>query len=377
MSARFSFHRARSALLWLCLSLTAAWSSAAETQTRNVLLVTIDGLRWQEVFRGADETLLNKESGGVPEKETEALRREFWADTADARRRKLMPFFWGTVVARGQAFGNRDIGSVASVLNPQWFSYPGYNELLTGRPDPLVVSNAPIPNRNITVLEWLQGRPGYAGRVAASAEWSVFPAILNVGRSRLPVFAPGFRVPGAQTTPRLIEMEEWMRDVPEIGGGEHFDAFPYHAAVEFYDRLKPRVYLLALGEPDVWAHARRYDRYLASIQRCDRFVRQLCEKLQALPEYRDTTSIVLTPDHGRGAGGSDWTSHGSKTPRSNETWLAVVGPDTPPRGERRDAPEVHQAQVAATVAALLGEDFRVAFPEAAPPLPDLIRVSTR
>jgi hypothetical protein len=258
------------------------------------------------------------------------------------------------------------------VLNTQWFSYPGYNELLTGRADPLITSNAPIPNRNITVLEWLHGRPGYEGRIAASSEWSVFPAILNVGRSRLPVFAPGFRLPASFGSPRLAELEQWMRDVPELGPGEHFDAFVYHAAVEFYDRRKPRVFYLALGEPDVWAHARRYDRYLSSIQRSDRFVRQLWEKLQALPEYRGNTSLVLTPDHGRGVTGSDWTSHGTKAPRSNETWLAVLGPQTPALGERRDTPEVHQAQVAATVAALLGEDFRAAFPEAAPSLPDVI-----
>jgi hypothetical protein len=36
-------------------------------------------------------------------------------------------------------------------------------------------------------------------------------------------------------------------------------------------------------------------------------------------------------------------------------------------------PEVHQAQVAATIAALLGEDFGAAFPDAAPPVLDLIR----
>ena len=343
----------------------------------NVLLVTIDGLRWQEVFRGAEDALLNKEHGGVPDNQLEALRRDFGGDSADARRRKLMPFFWEVVVPRGQAFGNRDLGSPASVRNPQWFSYPGYNELLTGRVDPLITSNAPIPNRNVTVLEWLHGRPGYAGRIAVSGEWSVFPAIVNPARSRLPVFAPGHRLPSSFSTPRLAELEQWMRDVPEIGPGEHFDGFVYHAAVEFYDRIKPRVFWLALGEPDVWAHARRYDRYLHSIQRADRFIRQLWEKLQALPEYRDRTALVLTPDHGRGVQGSDWTGHGAKIPRADETWLATLNPAAPARGERRNTPPVFQAQVAATVAALLGEDFRAAFPEADAPVADVIDSSRR
>jgi hypothetical protein len=52
--------------------------------------------------------------------------------------------------------------------------------------------------------------------------------------------------------------------------------------------------------------------------------------------------------------------------------MAVIGPDTPALGERRDIPPVTQAQVAATVAALLGRDFRQAAPKAAAPLPDVV-----
>ncbi|MBL9200853.1 MAG: hypothetical protein JNL39_10120, partial [Opitutaceae bacterium] len=56
---------------------------------------------------------------------------------------------------------------------------------------------------------------------------------------------------------------------------------------------------------------------------------------------------------------------------AEETWLAAMGAGVPARGERRDTPAVHQAQVAATVTALLGEDWRAAFPEAAAPIADI------
>jgi hypothetical protein len=70
----------------------------------------------------------------------------------------------------------------------------------------------------------------------------------------------------------------------------------------------------------------------------------------------------------------DWNGHGKKIPRSEETWFAFYGPDTPALGERRKGVvEVHQAQVAATVAALLGEDFRAAFPAAAAPVSAVLR----
>ncbi|MCX6931459.1 MAG: hypothetical protein NTZ29_02060, partial [Verrucomicrobia bacterium] len=136
------------------------------------MLITIDGLRWQEVFRGAEEALMTTDKtagGGVPKGSLTALKADFLAATPEERRRKLMPFFWGTLVPAGQAFGNRDLGSAARVLNAEHISYPGYNELLTGAPDPLITSNVPIPNRNVTVLEWLHGRPGFAGRVGAAA----------------------------------------------------------------------------------------------------------------------------------------------------------------------------------------------------------------
>ena len=354
------------------LVLGASLASAADAKTRNVLLVTIDGLRWQEVFTGAEATLLDKEHGGVAESAVEALQRDFGGDTAEQRRRKLMPFLWETIAARGQIYGNRTLNSPASVLNAEWISYPGYNELLTGRPNPIITSNAPIPNPTVTVLEWLNARPAFSGRVAAAAAWNVFVPILNIGRSRLPLFVTQQQSAPGSVSPRIADLERLMADIPPISSTENFDAFVYHAALDMFATRQPRVFLLALGEPDEWAHARRYDRYLASIQRCDRFVRQLWEILQALPQYRDSTTLIITPDHGRGVLGSDWTSHGKKVPHADETWLVAMGPDTRALGERRDVPAVHQAQVAATVAALLGEDFRAAFPAAAAPVSDIL-----
>lgn len=352
--------------------LAAALPAAAAPAVRNVILVTIDGLRWQEVFGGADAALIDKDNGGVPEGAQPALKREFLAATPEERRARLMPFFWSMVPAAGQVFGNRARDSRAEVANAENISYPGYNELLTGRADPLITSNTPIPNPNVTVLEWLHGRPGYADRVAAVAQWRVFTAIMNVGRSRLPVWVTDAPLPAGPASPRLRELERWMTDIPPIAAGEHFDAFVYESALDHIARLKPRVLLVAFGEPDSWAHARRYDRYLQAAQRCDRFVRQLWEHLQTLPEYRGTTAVVLSPDHGRGTECHDWTSHGKKIPRSEETWFAAFGPGIEPRGERESTPVVRQTQVAATVAALLGEDWPAAAPGAAPPVPGLL-----
>jgi Type I phosphodiesterase / nucleotide pyrophosphatase len=344
----------------------------AQPATKNVVLVTIDGLRWQEVFAGLDESLLGPEHGGVNENTARQLRAEFGADTPAARREKLMPFIWTTLATQGQLLGNRTLGSPVSVLNALRVSYPGYNELLTGRADPRIWNNAAGPNPNIHVLEWLQARPGFSGRVAASAAWNVFRPILNVERNGIPLFVTLQQSAPGSVSPRISEIERWMQDIPPITTSESFDAFAYEAALDLIARQQPRVFLLALGEPDEWAHARRYDRYLESVRRCDRFIRQLWEFLQSRPEYRDSTTLLISPDHGRGIQGKDWTSHGQNIPESEQTWLMVMGPDTRALGERRDTPLVYQAQVAATLAALLGEDFRAAYPEAAGPVADFL-----
>jgi hypothetical protein len=339
-----------------------------ELKTRNVLLVTIDGLRWQEVFRGADSAYMDQASGGVSEKEQPLLREAMWAESPAERRRILMPFLWSEVAQRGQLIGNRDLGSEATVANDQWFSYPGYNELLTGSPDPLITSNFPRPNPNVTVLEWLDLQPGMQGQVAAATTWQVFPAILNVGRSRFPLWVSGRHSRLDRVSPQMADIQRWMNDVTTKSRDEHFDAFGFRAALDLIDTHHPRLLYVALGEPDTWAHGRRYDRYLESTQRCDRFIRELWVKLQSLPQYRDTTTLIITTDHGRGDTPQEWPNHGKKTARSNETWIAVMGPDSPAGGEQRGGPTIVSAQVAATVAKLLGYDFGGAFPQAAKPI---------
>lgn len=358
----------RLACLSACLLLASTSGAAAP---RHVLLVTLDGLRWQEVFRGAEEALISTEAGGVPEKEVAALRHSALAATAEERRRKLMPFFWSEVATRGQLIGNRDRGSDMHVANAEWFSYPGYNELLCGFADPLITSNAPIPNRNVTVLEWLQGRDGFAGRVAACVSWHVLAATINVGRSRLPVWVSTQNPALAARSARFADIDRWMRDIPIKSKDEHYDGFTFHAAREMITLVRPRVLFVGLGEPDTNAHRRRYDAYLDSITRSDRFIRELWEMLQSIEEYRGNTTLIVTCDHGRGRTGKDWTSHNKTTPGSNETWLALLGPGIAPLGERSAHPPVTSAQVAATVAAAVGENYRDATPRASAALAEV------
>ena len=91
------------------------------------------------------------------------------------------------------------------------------------------------------------------------------------------------------------------------------------------------------------------------------------------PAYKDKTTLIVSTDHGRGSGPDEWKDHGTEQEGSENIWIAVLGPDTPPLGERRAVAAVTQAQIAATIAALVGEDFRAFEPAAAPSLPQRVR----
>jgi len=349
----------------------AVQSQASAQRTRNVVVIVSDGLRWQEVFTGADPLLLNEANGGSWDKEDQ-LRKEFWREDARERRRALLPFLWNTVAVRGQIFGNQTLGSVARVTNGLAFSYPGYNEMLTGHPDPKINSNEFGPNPNISVLEWLNTLPDLRGKVSVFATWATFRDIFNVARSQLPLQV-GWDPPyHGSLTPQQALLNRLYETTTRLDEEDVYDAFMQVRLLESFTSQQPRVLFVGYGETDDWAHAGRYDLVLHSAHHFDRFVSELWERLQSLPAYRDSTTFIITTDHGRGSGPTEWKEHGVEQKGSENIWVAVLGPDTPPLGERRQTAEVHQAQIAATVAALLGKDYRKAVPAAAPPIGEVL-----
>src|SRR5262249_6131488 len=155
----------RLSILLLCSCAAYAQTSG---KTQRIIWVMTDGLRWQEVFQGAELAQITKENRvSDPEK----FKKEYWRETPEERRRLLMPFLWTTIAKDGQIFGNRKRGSDVFVTNGLNFSYPGSNESLTGVADPRVKSNDKIPNPNVTVFEWLHSKSAYRGKVAAFAAW--------------------------------------------------------------------------------------------------------------------------------------------------------------------------------------------------------------
>jgi membrane-anchored protein YejM (alkaline phosphatase superfamily) len=349
-------------------------------KTRNIILVTTDGLRWQEVFGGADPALLNFRSGI---KDLARVMESFNRDTPEERRKALMPFLWGTIAEKGQLFG--DAGDEVRVANGRNFSYPGYNEILTGSVDPRIDNNNKTCNPNVTVLEWLNRKEEFRHRVAAFCSWDVFPFILNRWRSRVRVQAAWKHPIGKYLSDEERVIAQLMRESPRLWEECCFDTFTFRSAMGYIKRRRPRVLYIALGETDEWGHAGRYDQYLHAAHRVDQYLKTLWEMVQSMPEYRGNTTIIVTTDHGRGNAPVEWKDHGAKTQGSDRIWIAVMGPDTAPRPhEPRGNPTASdraltQGQVASTLAAFLGLDYCGAAPKAAPPIAGVLppRVQVR
>jgi hypothetical protein len=367
-------HFSAKAIWYVALSSISATTPShgqSAPRTENVVLIVSDGVRWQEIFRGADRPLMSRTPGGVSD--TATLIAKYWRDDPAARRTELFPFLWGTVARQGQIFGNQDKGSVARIDNTFRFSYPGYNEMLSGRFDPQINSNDYRPNPNVTVLEFLARDTAFRGKVGAIATWGAFPRIFNEQRAGIDVIA-GWRRPftgDLAQTPRGAMLNDLYRTSVRYWDDNTFDAPMHLVTKEYLAARQPRVLFVGYGETDEWAHGGRYDLLLESARQMDSFVADLWTTMQSMPQYRDKTTFIITTDHGRGSGDREWKNHGEKVEGAENIWIAVIGPDTPALGERTNVASVRQSQIAATIASLVGmtNPFRALSPNIALPLP--------
>lgn len=346
-------------ILLCLLSLTAMLPAQP---AENLILITLDGLRWQEVFGGIDSVLAQDER--FNQGQGERLLGRYGAETPEASRAKLMPFLWSTVAAEGQIWGNRTYGNAVRNANPYWFSYPGYSELLCGYVDTAINTNSYPPNPHTNLLEYLHQQPGFAGKVAAFGAWEAFDRILNAERAGFPVVSGNDDCGGADPSPREQLLNDMKRDAyMPFGQGEQLDVFTHYAALEYLRDHRPRVLYIAYGETDEWAHHGHYRDYLDAARQTDAWIEAIWAWVQADPAYRDKTALFITTDHGRGDQvKAEWTSHGQRIADSYETWFAAMGPGLPARGEVKTLAEHEQRQLAQTLAAWLGLHFEAAHP---------------
>jgi hypothetical protein len=358
-------------LTWLALLSPVA--SADTTATRHVILITLDGIRTQDMFGGMDPVIAaDPEASGIYEEEV--IFERYWRDTAGARRQALMPHWWSELVPQGMLLGNRNKGSAVTVQNDQWFSYPGYSEILTGKPQSEVQSNDLVRYPHATFMDYLvKALPAEKSAVAQIGSWDGFAMAASEKDGSFMMTGAYADIPAGLSTPRMDLYSDLRRNIQGLWEEGSTDAPSFRLGKEYLLKHKPRMLWIGLGQSDDWAHARRYDLLLDYLHLVDSWIADLWTTVQSTEGLRDQTTLIVTTDHGRGLTLEDWVEHGREIPGCADIWMFILGPDTPALGEVGPYPEVFQGSVASTSLQLMGLDWTEFDPDAAPPVPGSVR----
>ncbi|HVH46155.1 MAG TPA: alkaline phosphatase family protein [Labilithrix sp.] len=276
-----------------------------------VVVVTIDGVRWQEIFDGTDPTL-------APGPRVPAT--------------KLVPNLYALGTERGAFVGAPGSG-VISATGPEYLSLPGYSEIFHGRFLHGCRDNDCARTTSPTLLDEARGR---GATVAAFASWTKLDFALT---SNPGAFLVSCGPHGGSALP---------------GGTGLDDSRPDHdtatAALAYYEAERPDVFHLGLGEPDEHAHFGNYVGYIAALRDADEVVGRLMAMLDR-DERGRKTHVVVMPDHGRAR---DFRSHGGFAPEAARVWMVVAGPRVAARGFVGSPRPRHLADVAPTLRMFLG-----------------------
>ena len=331
--------------------------AAQEKKTDNIIIITLDGLRWQEMFTGADSVLIND---STYTRNPARLKEKYWAATPAERRVKIFPFIWGTIATQGQIHGNRLAGSNMNVLNGYRYSYPGYNEMFTGFPNDTTgkANTVDYPNKNTSVLEYINNLPAYKGKVAAFTSWNAFHAIFAEKRSGIYVNAGYDSIKFNTPNFKLLNEMQWRVHDAGMPANERSDMFAFFMAKEYIKQFKPKVLHIGLVETDNFGHEGNYENVLNAANIEDAWIADLWNMLQTMPEYKGKTTLLLLTDHGRGYRiKAQWKDHDTDIEGADAIWFAAIGAGIHPLGEIKQPEQLYQAQLAQTIASLLGLTF--------------------
>jgi hypothetical protein len=327
-------------------------SNIDKNDSPNVFIITLDGLRWQEIFNGLDTNILDDKNYT---KDAETINAMYGGGSVQENRKKLMPFLWNVVARKGQLYGNRNYNNNVNVANIFSISYPGYNEIFTGKTGIKVSSNKKKLNNNLNIFEYLHTKDKYKNKIAIFTSWDVFPYILNEKRSGIEINSGLENV--SEDNPNLRKLNTVQNSMLFKKESTRNDMLTFVAAKEYLIKHNPSVFYIGLGETDEYAHNENYDMYLQKANEADKIIADLWHWVQATDGYKDNTTFIITTDHGRGSKASQWMNHGIITKGSSQTWVALLGKNVAALGEVKTNNQLYQKQIAQTIAYFLGEEF--------------------
>ena len=278
-----------------------------------LVIVTLDGVRWHEVFDGVDPALA-RDRGLPPEAVVGAA--------------ELMPNLHGIIDTHGVALGAPGHGATISASGPNFVSLPGYAELLSGRRGTACHDNqCPGAGTRTIIDELATGSTLAHPDVAVVTSWAEIARVASVDAPSA-LISSG-RHGGATRAEFARDTEE--RELllrgeaagPAPGNGDFRpDALTADLALHHLQTHRTRFLFVGLGEPDEYGHQGNYAGYLDSLRRADTRIAEIDAELQRLAARGTRTALFITADHGRA---DSFNEHGSKFPESARVWLVASG----------------------------------------------------
>jgi hypothetical protein len=287
----------------------------------HVVLVVIDGVKWQDVF-GASE------------------------DATDA-----MPTLQRWMNVEGAVIGAPGIGVPMRASGPNYVSLPGYVELFTGRPSPCQENECTLPRLD-TFVDLLPGETTPDGARHGSAIVSSWEAIGPIVRTKGVTITAGRHFRVGKLDGELDGAVDAAAKLDPYPGVWDYrpDAATADIALDVLRQREPQFLFVGLGDTDEYAHRGDRDAYLAAMKNADAFLERLDDTLRD-EGLLSSTTILVTTDHGRA---DSFREHGWGWPESKRVWLVAKGAGIAARGAVAAPSERRLANVGATIKRLLG-----------------------
>ena len=278
----------------------AAAQKKRAPRTKNVIIVVIDGIRYSETWGTTPGIIPNLSS----------LRSK------------------GTLFNQFQN-------------NGYTYTNSGHTAITTGINQPIDNTGNELPANPSIFQVWLKqsGRPATAAWIVSSKDK------LNIlGNTLQPEWQDQF-------------LPSLNCGVNGPGSGYRADTLTLIEVKRVLTTHKPNLMLINFMEPDGYAHAGNWEFYLRGIARSDRYVKQLWDFLQKDKNYKKSTTLLVTTDHGRHLDTVDggWLDHGDDCEGCRHISLLAIGPDFK-KGRTMKTPYT-LVDISATVAPLLGFNF--------------------
>ena len=195
------------------------------------------------------------------------------------------------------------------------------------------------------------------GRTANMADRSTVEAELESAMEGSNYEGLGWNVFDAsdQLDPRVrTTIQSAIAGFVHSGGPTSGDELTFFMTREIMRKFEPQVLVVAFSDVEA-AHFGSYSLHTSGIKTADRLAYQLWQEIQANPDYRGKTTMVILPEFGRDPDGSStngFFNHRANVDSTRDTWMMTLGAgvDRPQTIER----PIHHIDLCPTLAKLLG-----------------------